>query len=112
MRLHNFTKPALAAVLACVLALTGCQNSDENQESTSDQAASAADQGNTPSDADTSEGNTMTSLEVIREMGNGINLGNTLEAYNHQAYLSGSSPTLAVIKASTFGVFSSQGPPK
>ena len=95
MRLHNFTKPALAAVLACVLALTGCQNSDENQESTSDQDASAADQGNTPSDADTSEGNTMTSLEVIREMGNGINLGNTLEAYNHQAYLSGSSPTLA-----------------
>lgn len=95
MRLHNFTKPALAAVLAGVLALTGCQNSDENQESTSDQAASAADQGNTPSDADTSEGNTMTSLEVIREMGNGINLGNTLEAYNHQAYLSGSSPTLA-----------------
>lgn len=95
MRLHNFTKPALAAVLAGVLALTGCQNSDENQESTSDQATSAADQGNTPSDADTSEGNTMTSLEVIREMGNGINLGNTLEAYNHQAYLSGSSPTLA-----------------
>lgn len=95
MRLHNFTKPALAAVLAGVLALTGCQNSDENQESTSDQATSAADQGNTPSDADTSEVNTMTSLEVIREMGNGINLGNTLEAYNHQAYLSGSSPTLA-----------------
>lgn len=95
MRLHNFTKPALAAVLAGVLALTGCQNSDENKESTSDQTTSAAEQVNTPSDADTSEGNTMTSLEVIREMGNGINLGNTLEAYNHQAYLSGSSPTLA-----------------
>ena len=28
-------------------------------------------------------------------MGNGINLGNTLEAYNHQGYLNGSSPTLA-----------------
>lgn len=95
MRLHNFTKPALAAALACVMALTGCQNSDENKESTSDQTTSAAEQVNTPSDADTSEGNTMTSLEVIRKMGNGINLGNTLEAYNHQAYLSGSSPTLA-----------------
>lgn len=95
MRLHNFTKPALAAALACVMALTGCQKSDENKESTSDQTTSAAEQVNTPSDADTGEGNTMTSLEVIREMGNGINLGNTLEAYNHQAYLSGSSPTLA-----------------
>ncbi|MCI5668631.1 MAG: glycoside hydrolase family 5 protein [Oscillospiraceae bacterium] len=95
MRLHNFTKPALTAALACVMALTGCQKSDENKESTSDQTTSAAEQVNTPSDADTSEGNTMTSLEVIREMGNGINLGNTLEAYNHQAYLSGSSPTLA-----------------
>ena len=39
------------------------------------------------------EKNNMTSLEVIRAMGNGINLGNTLEAYNHQAYINGSSAT-------------------
>lgn len=35
----------------------------------------------------------MTSLEVIRAMGNGINLGNTLEAYGHASYINGSSPT-------------------
>lgn len=34
----------------------------------------------------------MTSLEMIRAMGNGINLGNTLEAYNHGGYLNGMNP--------------------
>ena len=34
----------------------------------------------------------MTSLDMIRAMGNGINLGNTLEAYNHNGYLAGADP--------------------
>ena len=32
-------------------------------------------------------GNDLTATEVIRLMGNGINLGNTLEAYNHKSYV-------------------------
>ena len=39
-------------------------------------------------------GNDLTATEVIRLMGNGINLGNTLEAYNHKSYVdSGINPT-------------------
>ena len=39
-------------------------------------------------------GNDLTATEVIRLMGNGINLGNTLEAYNHKSYVdSGVNPT-------------------
>lgn len=34
----------------------------------------------------------MTSLDMIRAMGNGINLGNTLEAYNHSSYVGGADP--------------------
>lgn len=38
-------------------------------------------------------GNDLTATEVIRLMGNGINLGNTLEAYNHKSYVdSGVTP--------------------
>ena len=45
--------------------------------------------------ADDSGINEMTALELSVLMGNGINLGNTLEAYNHQNYLNGGDPTLA-----------------
>lgn len=39
-------------------------------------------------------GNDLTATEVIQLMGNGINLGNTLEAYNHKSYVdSGINPT-------------------
>ena len=39
-------------------------------------------------------GNDLTATEVIRLMGNGINLGNTLEAYNHKSYVElGVDPT-------------------
>ena len=35
----------------------------------------------------------LNALELTQLMGNGINLGNTMEAYNHSAYLNGSNPT-------------------
>ncbi len=98
MYIKNITRSALAAVLAAIMALSGCTGESPAQQdsgasdSTASSAASAeaSDPGNTAE-----QGNSMTSLEVIRAMGNGINLGNTLEAYNHQGYLNGSSPTLA-----------------
>ncbi len=36
----------------------------------------------------------LNALELTQLMGNGINLGNTMEAYNHSAYLNGSDPTM------------------
>ncbi|MGN1120142.1 MAG: glycoside hydrolase family 5 protein, partial [Oscillospiraceae bacterium] len=45
----------------------------------------------TDSNSSAQQSNEMTSLEVIRAMGNGINLGNTFEAYAHASYISGSS---------------------
>ncbi len=47
----------------------------------------------TDNPSDSAEKNSMTSLEVIRAMGNGINLGNTLEAYGHAGYINGSPST-------------------
>lgn len=35
----------------------------------------------------------MTALEASKLMGNGINLGNTMEAYDHSSYLNGADPT-------------------
>ncbi len=92
----------LAAALAGIMALTGCSkseasssgNTDSSPSSSGSDSTAASNAGEDPQ-PDNASGNTMTSLEVIRAMGNGINLGNTLEAYNHQGYLSGSSPTLA-----------------
>ncbi len=87
MYLKHIRNTALASALAVIMALTGCSGNTAQESGT----ASTATQGLQNS----AEENAMTSLEVIRAMGNGINLGNTLEAYNHQGYLNGSSPTLA-----------------
>lgn len=81
----NFIKMS-ASMLALLLTMTGCSGSpSDSGGQTSDSTVSG--------EATPAEANTMTSLEVIRAMGNGINLGNTLEAYNHAAYLSGLNPT-------------------
>lgn len=37
--------------------------------------------------------NSLSALELSKLMGNGINLGNTMEAYGHKSYVSGSDPT-------------------
>lgn len=86
-------KTGIAAVLSSIMTLTGCSGGSAPSETTPGGGTSESSSAST----DTDEANTMTSLEVIRAMGNGINLGNTLEAYNHQAYLNGSDPTSAEI---------------
>ena len=92
MRLNKFFGAAAAVSLALSIMLSGCagNTASENLSALSD-AQSGSDSTGSP-ETQTAE-NTMTSLEVIREMGNGINLGNTLEAYAHQNYLNGSDPT-------------------
>lgn len=89
MEINLILNAGISAVLSAMLALTGYSGKTASNSGGTSEAASAE---TTESAADTEENN-MTSLEVIRAMGNGINLGNTLEAYNHQAYINGSSAT-------------------
>lgn len=96
MMRSSFKRACIASLLAAVIALTGCSGVTSSEGSVSggnaDSGTTSADVSSPEDASDPAEGNTMTSLEVIRAMGNGINLGNTLEAYNHQGYLTGSSP--------------------
>lgn len=87
MYLKHIRNTALASAMAVIMALTGCSGNTAQESGTASTATQELQ--------NSAEENAMTSLEVIRAMGNGINLGNTLEAYNHQGYLNGSSPTLA-----------------
>lgn len=87
MYLKHIRNTALTSALTVIMALTGCSGNTAQESGTASTATQEAQ--------NSAEENAMTSLEVIRAMGNGINLGNTLEAYNHQGYLNGSSPTLA-----------------
>ncbi len=91
-------RSVIAALLAgAVLMISGC-GGDSKKESvssadtkeTADSTAAATE--SKPSEPDKNE---LTALEVTKLMGNGINLGNTMEAYNHKAYLSGSDPVSA-----------------
>ena len=89
MEINLILNAGISAVLSAMLALTGYSGKTASNSGGTSEATSAE---TTESAADTEENN-MTALEVIRAMGNGINLGNTLEAYNHQAYINGSSAT-------------------
>ncbi len=90
----------LVTLLASVMLMTsvGCggeTSSDSSSENiTSSDTSTSAPAGGTSDGGDTviAEGNNLTSLEVIRLMGNGTNLGNTLEAYNHSGYVNGMNP--------------------
>ena len=83
----------LASLLcAAMMLFTGCSKDNATNETADVQTTANAAQG-AASPAEEAEGNNITSLEVIGLMGNGINLGNTLEAYNHQGYVGGADPT-------------------
>lgn len=105
----RFLSAAVAAVSLAAM-LCGCSTSNSTTNSTSDSSSSsvssstadsviessapsessATSENSTPSDNENT--NSLTSLEVIRQMGNGINLGNTLESYGHSNYLDGEDP--------------------
>ena len=89
MTLDRIKKSAAAAALALAMLLGGCANT--NGASSGSEASGASDASN--SAAQNERSNDVTSIEMIRLMGNGINLGNTLEAYAHQNYLNGADPT-------------------
>ena len=95
MTLDRIKKSAAAAALALAMLLGGCAKT--NGGSSGSEASGASDGSNVSdasnSDAQDEGSNDVTSIEMIRLMGNGINLGNTLEAYAHQNYLNGAGPT-------------------
>ena len=87
-----------AALFLAASMLGGCAGGNASSGDTAssgdsgDSAATSAAESSEP-DADAeADIKAMTSLDMIRVMGNGINLGNTLEAYNHNGYLAGADP--------------------
>lgn len=88
------TISSAAAVCMAVTMLAGCgQTTDTASESTAETAENAAEIVTAKISPEEEEKiSSMTSLEMIRAMGNGINLGNTLEAYNHKGYIGGGNP--------------------
>ena len=102
-----------ALVMCSSMALTACgsktgdseataaetnPSAAENDSTTATEETEASPEESGTDDADTKKygdetENTLTANEAIVLMGNGINLGNTMEAYGHKQYLSGSDPT-------------------
>lgn len=96
MKLKSLLSTAALFLAASMLA--GCAGESASSGDTAssgasgDSAATSAAESSEP-DADAeADIKAMTSLDMIRAMGNGINLGNTLEAYNHNGYLAGADP--------------------
>ena len=74
MDIHNSAGlKSLAVLLSAMLSLTGCAGNANSQQDTSEQAPASSTAESAPETPDSSEANSMTSLEVIRAMGNGIN---------------------------------------
>ncbi len=90
MKAKKLYTAAATFVLAASVLLTGCKDTEQQGSSGEDTTPTSAITSQVVDEA--VESNPLTSLEVVRLMGNGINLGNTLEAYNHQGYLNGMNP--------------------
>ena len=90
--INSLGSKGLALLLSAILSLIGCAENENSQQDDPGQAPDSSTAESVPETPDSSEVNSMTALEVIRAMGNGIDLGNTLETYNHAAYLAGSDP--------------------
>lgn len=90
------TLSSFAALMLSAAMLAGCasgtgEKGTESGDAQSGTTTAAASKASAENEGEDSIKN-MTSLEMIRAMGNGINLGNTLEAYNHQSYVGGADP--------------------
>lgn len=91
MNLKKAASVITALGMAAAMLLTGCSSKDT--DSSADSTNGSADVSDTAKSDDSSV-NELTATEVIKLMGNGINLGNTMEAYGHESYVkSGADPT-------------------
>lgn len=80
MKKKSWLKKLSCAAMACTLVLVclaGCGGTDVEATTSPDGAQTIA-----PS-ADPDETEELTAVELVKRMGNGINLGNTMEAYGH-----------------------------
>jgi len=93
MKKRKFAKAFAALALAAALMLGGCADNTQSATSDTSQGSNVSTSASSEDVPTAPEANELTSLEVVRLMGNGINLGNTLEAYNHSGYVSGADPS-------------------
>ncbi|MBR3666907.1 MAG: glycoside hydrolase family 5 protein [Ruminococcus sp.] len=102
MRKHASFTSFCAALLAAACCLTACSDSSSSTAETSSGSSSTADSSTSEDESSTADNTTsegkktemhpeLTSLELAKLMGNGINLGNTMEAYGHGSYEKGVS---------------------
>ena len=82
---------AVGCLAAMIAAFSSCGTAQPAAQTETAETTAPVTQ--SASQAAPEEKNELTALEVTKLMGNGINLGNTMEAYNHKAYLSGTDPT-------------------
>ncbi|MBR6338249.1 MAG: glycoside hydrolase family 5 protein [Ruminococcus sp.] len=73
----------LCAILSASMLLTACGDGGSSSDTASSGGTSSGGGSTVKSNDDGSVNEGMTSLELVKEMGNGINLGNTMEAYTH-----------------------------
>ena len=102
MKLNKYFSLFCAALIGTTAVMTSCSSNDSSSSSVSETAVSSNNTG-----AETSETSekslqemdrSMTALELCRKMGNGINLGNTMEAYGHKSYVKGKTDPTAFEK--------------
>ena len=103
MRKNRFITSFCAGLLAVCCGLSACGDGDSSSGSESGTADSKAAESSAGSASNDSSENTesssgeqtvnteLTALELCKLMGNGINLGNTMEAYGHTSYVKGES---------------------
>ena len=92
MKIKRLAASAAAFTLAAVMLLSGCSNTPTVSVSSPEDDVTVSD---TSQGEETvvAEKNELTAHQVIKLMGNGINLGNTMEAYGHSTYVQGGDPT-------------------
>ena len=73
-----------AAVMGCTALLAGCEKGSDSSSSKAEEGAKTSDDGSINKD--------LTATELARLLGNGTNLGNTMEAYGHKSYSADTDP--------------------
>jgi len=99
MKIKNLTKKLISLSLAAAFLLGGCDNGQAAQTTTTADSSTAPITQAPENSADTSDNSvedelkSLNALDFVKRLGNGINLGNTMEAYGHPSYVSGTDPT-------------------
>lgn len=94
MKLKKAVSAIAAVGMAAAMLLTGCSSGDGKTSAEEKESSVGASETVKTAKSDESSVNELTASEVVKLMGNGINLGNTMEAYGHENYVkSGADPT-------------------